>query len=96
MEWLGIVAQVASIIASSGVIAYLAKRWKDKKAERDGDLCLLRKGMLDTYKKYKDTKVVPQYEMQNFALMYDAYKARGGNSFIDEVHDHVITWETEV
>lgn len=96
MEWFDTVVKIVSILMSSGVLTYLVKLWKDRKAEREGDMCLLRKGMLDTYYKYKEAKVIPQYEAQNFTLMYEAYKARGGNSFIDEVHDHVVTWELEI
>ena len=79
-----------------GVLAFCIKVWKEICKSKEGDLCLLRKGMLDTYYKYKDTKVIPQYEAQNFKLMYDAYKARGGNSFIDEIHTHVTAWDLEV
>lgn len=78
------------------VIAFCAKVLVELKKAKDGDMCVLRQLMLDIYYRYKDTQVIPQYEAQNFVKMYEAYKARGGNSFIDEVHNHVVTWELEV
>ena len=32
-------------------------------------------------------------EMENFLLMYQAYKAMHGNSFIDEIHEEVTSWK---
>jgi hypothetical protein len=97
VEIIEIAAKVVAILGFlGGVIGFCVKVWKEIKAAKEGDMCLLRKGMLDTYNKYKNTKIIPEYEAKNFMLMYDAYKARGGNSFIDEVHDHVITWELEI
>lgn len=97
MEWLEIAVKVVPLIGFvCGVIGFCIKVWKELKQARDGDLCVLRQLMLDIYYRYKDTKVIPEYEAKNFMLMYDAYKARGGNSFIDEVNRHVRTFELEV
>ena len=78
-------------IAGGAVAAW--KLYGEWKKARAGQLCLLRNELLKIYYKYKDKEELPQYEAQNFTMMYDAYKARGGNSFIDEVHKHVIKWE---
>lgn len=97
MEYLDILLKyIPAITFIGGIVAFCVKMWKEMCKARDGDMCLLRKGMLDTYYRYKDTRRIPQYEAQNFKLMYDAYKARGGNSFIDEVNAHVTSWELEV
>lgn len=96
MEYLEIAAKAVSVLAFlGGVVAALVKFWKELKLAKEGDMCLLRAEMLKIYYNNKDRKKIRQYEAQNFKLMYDSYKARGGNSFIDEVHDHVITWELE-
>lgn len=55
--------------------------------------CLLRTNMLHTYYTNKESKSIRQYELQNFELNYKAYKALGGNSFIDDIRKTVITWE---
>lgn len=97
MEWLDIVLKYLPLLSfAAGVIAFCWKVWKELQRAKEGDMCVLRQLMLDIYYKYKDSKVIPEFEAKNFMLMYEAYKARGGNSFIDEVHNHVITWDLEV
>lgn len=94
MGYLKELASVAGCISAIvGVIVIIYKVYAEWKKARNGQLCLLRNELLKIYYKYKDVEELPQYEAQNFTLMYDAYKARGGNSFIDEVHKHVIKWE---
>jgi hypothetical protein len=51
--------------------------------------------MLHTYYKHQDDKTLRQYEYENFMLMYKAYKALKGNSFIDKIHDEVEKWKVE-
>jgi hypothetical protein len=84
---------IGSITAIIGAVVSAYKLYGEWKKAKAGQLCLLRNELLKIYYKYKDKEELPQYEAQNFAMMYDAYKARGGNSFIDEVHKHVIKWE---
>ena len=62
---------------------------------REGQKCQLRTDMMRTYYKNRDTKKLRQYEAENFVMMYEAYKAMGGNSFIDEIYDHVTKWDVE-
>ena len=59
----------------------------------DGIKCLLRSKMLEIYYRHKDTKTIRQYEKENFVLLYIAYKALKGNSFIDDINEEVKTWE---
>lgn len=55
--------------------------------------CQLRADMLRTYYRNCEQKTIRQYELENFLLSYKAYKALGGNSFIDRIYQEVITWE---
>ena len=59
----------------------------------EGQRCLLRSDMLRTYYKHKDTDTIRQFELENFIMEYNAYKALGGNSFIDRVYDEVKKWD---
>lgn len=59
----------------------------------DGQKCTLRSDMLRIYYHNKDSEKIRQYEYENFVFLYDAYKALGGNSFIDKIYDEVKTWE---
>ena len=61
----------------------------------NGQKCQLRTDMLSTYHRNKDARKLRQYEAENFVLMYQAYKAMGGNSFIDEIYEHVTKWDVE-
>ena len=97
MDWLEIAAKAVPLLGFvGGILGFCLKVWKELKQAKEGDMCVLRQMMLNIYYKYKDAKAIPEYEAKNFLLMYEAYKARGGNSFIDEVHDHVVTWELEI
>ena len=59
----------------------------------EGQKCQLRADMLSTYYKNREAKSIRQYEAENFTLMYKAYKALKGNSFIDIIYNEVTQWE---
>lgn len=59
----------------------------------NGMKCQLRSDMLHIYYQYKDSKKIRQYEFENFVYLYKAYKALGGNSFIDKIYKEVMSWE---
>ena len=54
---------------------------------------MLRADMLRTYYRHRDEAKIRQYEYENFLTTYDAYKALGGNSFIEHIYDEVTDWE---
>lgn len=60
---------------------------------RDGQRCLLRNEMLSIYYKHHEENKIRQYEFENFAYLYKAYKALDGNSFVDHIYKEVQTWE---
>lgn len=59
----------------------------------DGIRCLLRSKMLEIYYRNVETKTIRQFEKENFVLLYAAYKALKGNSFIDDIYKEVRTWK---
>ena len=59
----------------------------------NGTKCQLRSEMLRIYYHHKDGGVIRQYEYENFVFLYEAYKALGGNSFIDKIYAEVKKWE---
>lgn len=61
--------------------------------QQEGNKCLLRAQMLGTYYRNHERKTIRQYEFENFMYMYEAYKALGGNSFIDKIKMEVESWE---
>lgn len=62
---------------------------------RNGQKCLLRADMLRMYYRHCDAGTIRQYEYENFMYEYKAYKALGGNSFIDRIYAEVKTWHIE-
>lgn len=59
----------------------------------NGTRCQLRSEMLRTYYHHRETNTIRQYEYENFVMLYEAYKALNGNSFIDKIYDEVKSWE---
>lgn len=60
---------------------------------RNGMKCQLRSEMLQIYYRNREKKIIHQYEYENFVLLYEAYKALNGNSFIDKIYKEVQEWE---
>lgn len=58
-----------------------------------GEKCQLRSDMLQIYYHNRDKAEIRQYEYENFVMLYDAYKALKGNSFIDKIYKEVQTWK---
>lgn len=61
----------------------------------NGTKCQLRSEMLRIYYHHKDARTIRQYEYENFVMLYEAYKALKGNSFIDRIYEEVHTWKIE-
>ena len=98
MEWLAIAAGVAKDLM--GIVAFLALILKPvreflfgTKALKNAEKCMLRSDMLRTYYRHREEDKIRQYEKENFLLEYAAYKALGGNSFIDDVEKEVRKWD---
>ena len=83
---------VTAAAAAVGVV-WRVRKWFINIIE--GVKCQLRSEMLKTYYKHKAEDHLMQYELENFYLSYKAYKALGGNSFIDEIHNEIKTWEVD-
>ena len=58
-----------------------------------GTKCQLRSEMLRIYYHHRETGVIRQYEYENFVMLYEAYKALGGNSFIDKISGEGKKWK---
>lgn len=59
----------------------------------NGTKCQLRSEMLRTYYHNREKEEIRQYEYENFVMLYEAYKALKGNSFIDKIYDEVRSWD---
>ena len=81
---------VTLIVEIAGVVIPVLV-WVRKIA--NGQRCQLRNDMLQIYYKNKESKTIHQYEYESFVLLYEAYKALKGKSFIDKIYKEVQTWE---
>ena len=59
----------------------------------NGEKCMLRSEMLHIYYHNREKAVIRQYEYENFVMLYEAYKALKGNSFIDKIYKEVQEFE---
>lgn len=91
------------VIISGGLIEILTvaalmikpirKKIFEDSAARNGQKCLLRSEILRTYYRNLEAQTLRQYEYQNLVYCYEAYKALGGNSFIDKIYKEMQTWK---
>lgn len=58
-----------------------------------GTKCQLRSEMLRIYYHNQEAEKIRQYEYENFVMLYEAYKALKGNSFVDKIYKEVKEWE---
>ena len=98
MEQLLLLAEIAGAITGIGAcICLIAKPIRNKVLGLDdikeGQKCLLRSEMLRIYYHNRESGKIRQYEYENFIFLYEAYKALGGNSFIDHIYKEVQEWE---
>lgn len=71
------------------------KKEKEKKSTQreaaleNGVVCLLRVKLIEYHTKYMEFGYISSNGLQNWLLMYDAYKALGGNGMIDHMKDEI-------
>lgn len=81
---------IAELLALVGMMAPV---WLSNHKIKRGQLCQLRSEMLRIYYHNKDKEKLRQYEYENFVMLYEAYKALKGNSFIDKIYEEVKSWD---
>lgn len=59
----------------------------------NGTRCQLRSEMLRIYYHNREAEEIRQYEFENFVMLYEAYKALKGNSFIDKIYNETQSWK---
>lgn len=94
-EDISMILQICSLITSLAaaaaiIIKPIREKLFDTKSTKEGQRCMLRAEMLSIYYRGKDNDgKLRQYDSENFVLLYAAYKALGGNSFIDKINEDV-------
>lgn len=87
---LSTIATIATLVTEVGIlIGVILPVIKNVKKISDGTKCQLRNEMLHIYYNNIKTGEIRQYEYENFIMLYEAYKALGGNSFIDKIYEEI-------
>ena len=84
---IALIGEIAAMVAA--IVPLIISMLKISKGTR----CQLRSEMLRIYYHHQESKKIRQYEYENFVMLYEAYKALKGNSFIDKIYAEVKTWE---
>lgn len=90
MDIVTILALIGEIVALIGAITPV---FINMRKVSNGTRCQLRSEMLRTYYHNRESGKIRQYELENFLMLYEAYKALKGNSFIDKIYKEVLSWE---
>lgn len=86
-DWITLIGEIAVLIGTvTPVIVCMSKI-------ANGTKCQLRSDMLRIYYRGKEIGKIRQYEYENFVMLYEAYKALRGNSFIDKIYKEVQEFE---
>lgn len=81
---------IATLITEVGVlIGVIVPVIINIKKISTGTKCQLRSEMLRIYYHNIKTGQIRQYEYENFVMLYEAYKALKGNSFIDKIYEEI-------
>lgn len=87
---------IATLVGEVGVlVAVVVPVFVAIRKVTAGTKCQLRSEMLRTYYHNKDARTIRQYEYENFVMLYEAYKALKGNSFVDKIYEEVHEWDIE-
>ena len=99
LEVISMILQFLSLITSFAaaaaiIIKPIREKLFDTKRTQEGQRCMLRAEMLSIYYRGQDAGgKLRQYDYENFVLLYAAYKALDGNSFIDTINEKVKNME---
>lgn len=85
---------ICSIATCAALLIKPVREWiMGTEALREGQRCLLRSEIVRIYYRHRDDRQLREYEFKNMEQCYSAYKALGGNSFIDRIHVEMKEWD---
>lgn len=85
---------VTTLITEIGVlIGVVLPVIRTVKKIAEGQRCQLRSEMLRIYYHCQKSGEIHQFEYENFIMLYEAYKALKGNSFIDKIYKELQEFE---
>ena len=91
VQWAKDICSIATCAAL--VIKPVRERIVGTEAIREGQRCLLRAEIVRLYYRHREEKKLREYEFKLLEQCYKAYRALGGNSFIDHIYAEMQEWE---
>lgn len=90
----GHAGDIAQIVTCAALLIKPIREWLlGTNQIMEGQRCLLRSEIVRIYYRNKDKKTLHEYEFRNLVQCYKAYKALGGNSFVDHLYEEMQDWE---
>ena len=90
MEQLLIQTYIATVPVILGYIVWILKKQKkDRDANSNGTMMLLRVQLIDYHDRYMAEGTIPSYAYENFCEMYEAYHVLGGNGMITKMFNEI-------
>lgn len=65
----------------------------NEKTERKAIIALLRHEIVNVYVAHKDKKEIPFFLKESTLIIYEVYRALGGNSFIEQIIAEIKQWK---
>ncbi len=86
---------IGDVIAIGGVIGALAAFYRKIKLIALGQQCQLRSDITSVYYRHVEEAIptLHEYERKNLDDLFEAYKALGGNHFVDDIYQKMRGWK---
>lgn len=91
MQVLDIISKYWGMILFAG--SFLIAMGKHQLAQTRAIKCSLRNDILEIWDKARTEKKITKYQLQALELSYAEYKKLKGNSFVDDIHERVKSFE---
>ena len=91
MQVLDIISKYWGMILFFG--SFLITMGKYQLAQTRAIKCSLRNDILEIWDKARKEKKITKYQLQALELSYAEYKKLKGNSFVDDIHERVKSFE---
>jgi hypothetical protein len=91
MQILDIISKYWGMILFAG--SFLIAMGKYQLAQTRAIKCSLRNDILEIWDKARKEKKITKYQLQALELSYAEYKKLKGNSFVDDIHERVKSFE---
>jgi hypothetical protein len=91
MQVLDLISKYWGMILFAG--SFLIAMGKYQLAQTRAIKCSLRNDILEIWDKARKEKKITKYQLQALELSYAEYKKLKGNSFVDDIHERVKSFE---